>query len=67
VCVCVCVKRFCETEGKYIKEKEEWGERDRQKKERKRACGREGEAEKEESEVVSGGGGRWSVEMSVAH
>lgn len=31
---------------------------------RKRAWEREGE---EESEVVLGGGGCWSVEMSVAH
>lgn len=40
-------------EGKRIREKEGWGERDRQ--------------EKEESEVVWGGGGCWSVEMSLAH
>lgn len=43
--------------------KEGWGERDKLKK-RKRACERERERE---SEVVSGGGGCWSVEMSVAH
>ena len=35
-----------------------------QAEERKRAYEREGE---EEREVVSGGGGCWSVEMSVAH
>lgn len=43
--------------------KQEWGERDRLEEER----GHLREKGEREREVVLGGGGCWSVEMSVAH
>lgn len=66
VCVCVCVGGvFYEGECKSMRRKKGWGERDKHEKERGHI--KEGERNREESEVVLGGGGCWSVEMSVAH
>lgn len=71
-CVCKCVYVRVEGGGpmrgsvKVLGGKKGWGETDRQEKERGHV--KEGERSgEEEREVVSGGGGCWSVEMSVAH